>query len=168
MLWLRTWKHSKHVMFIMHCKETQFARGHRESTEPQIGLKQERTEEEKDLRMAEAISFFRLLGVQAFYISNSPRQWMRNTITSFQITFTSCAIDTHKRRTWLIYNYKKSDGFKVGQNIWMSMNRAQVVVTNLLTPAILITPKRPMHVFHIEGSSPFKCVTSHNYPTTRQ
>lgn len=74
MFWLKIQKHSKHVMFIVHYKETQFVRGHRENAEPQIVLKQEGTRAEKHLRMAEAISFFRLLGVQAFYISNSPRQ----------------------------------------------------------------------------------------------
>lgn len=45
-----------------------------EVTGKTLSLKQEGTGEEKCSRMAEVISFFELLGVQAFYVTNSPRQ----------------------------------------------------------------------------------------------
>lgn len=55
-------------MVIMHC------RGHGENTKLQTSLKHKGTGEEKCLRMTEVSSFLRLLGVQAFCITSSPRQ----------------------------------------------------------------------------------------------
>lgn len=85
----RTWKRSERAVFAVHCEETQFARGHGEKTLSLRSISNERgTEEEKHSSMAEAISFLGLLRVQPFYISSSPRQWMKNTITPSQIKFT--------------------------------------------------------------------------------
>lgn len=50
----------------------------------------------------------------------------------------------------------------------MTINIALALVQTHELQQMLMAPKRLLHVFHIEGSSPYKCVTSYNDPTTRQ
>lgn len=50
----------------------------------------------------------------------------------------------------------------------MTISIALVLVQTHELKQMLMAPKRLLNVFHIVGSSPYKCVTSYNDPTTRQ